>query len=148
VHVRDKTSVSFKGLEGPMTLYDVDGIAGPHDLVLARVPAVSLMPLDPPIPVRCYPIEEKTISKTALPGRIVQLSHARAVVMIRGRLETHANLVLSTDAGQCADPLEIYAKTNTIEPNREDPGILRVMVEFTFISEQARRFLDSLLGGE
>jgi len=148
VNIRDKTSVSFKGLEGPMTLYDVDGMAGPYDLVLAQMPAVYLTPLDSPIRIRCYLIEEKTVSKTALPGKIVQLSHARAELMIRGRLKLHANVVLSPDSHGGGNPLQIYAKVSSVETHRRDTEILRVMAEFTFVSEDAKSFLNEMLDGE
>jgi adenylate cyclase len=147
VRVRDQTSVSFKGLEGPMTLYDVEGIGGRYDLVFSGTQQESLTELKSPLPIRCFPIVEKTLSKTALPGKIVKLSQARAELIIQGPLKLHDNVVLMPKSQSGEKQPEIYAKATFVEMVQRDPRTMRALLDFTFVPEDAGHFLRAILDG-
>jgi adenylate cyclase len=140
VSVRDKINVAFKGLEGRMTLYDVDAIAGSYNLSLIQRVAASLVGMDPPIPVRCHVVEGKTVSDRAFPAKIVGLSETRAEALLQGEVDNLSNVKLSFDStdGHVSD---VYAKVLSHEGGESESQTARVLLEFTFLAEDAKNYL-------
>ena len=55
VRLRGTMTAEFKGLERPLTLYDVNGLAGDYQLFLPEHADDIPIPLDPPLPIACFP---------------------------------------------------------------------------------------------
>lgn len=144
--VRNRVDVSLKGLEGNMSLYDVDATAGPYDASLTQPPAAPLAALALPISARCYPIHGKTVSDQALPGKITRLSSSQAEIVVDGHLDERTNVALGLDPDAGEVLPHIYAKAISADPAACNPERLRVTLTFTFVPENARTFLERLLG--
>jgi adenylate cyclase len=145
VRVRDQIHVTFKGLEGGMTLYDVEGITGSHGLSLVQAPVPPLATLVSPIPVVCYPIRGKAVSKEALSGEMTRLSRTQAEILLYGHLDAHANVTLDLDSHGGGASSHIYAKAVFVEPLESDREKLRVLIEFTFLPEDSKDFVERML---
>jgi len=145
-HVRDRINVTFKGLEGNMTLYDLDAIAGSYEVSLIQMPVAPLMSLDSPISALLYSIKGKRVSEEALLGKITQLSDSRAKLLVRGHLDAHANVTIAFDSQGGKTLSHMYAKTISVASVGNDPERVLVLVEFTFVPEDTRAFLDGTLG--
>src|SRR5919109_1315604 len=64
VHVRSTMQAQFKGIDHPVTLYDVCGISGKYHLALPEKPAEPLVPLLSPLPIACFPVDGKIVAET------------------------------------------------------------------------------------
>ncbi|RMF85270.1 MAG: adenylate/guanylate cyclase domain-containing protein, partial [Nitrospinota bacterium] len=76
VQIRGTLQVRFKGLDQPITLYDVIGLQGKYALSLPEKPPEACTPLDQPIPIVCYPVEGKAVSEQAISGYITGLAES------------------------------------------------------------------------
>ncbi|MEE9276377.1 MAG: adenylate/guanylate cyclase domain-containing protein, partial [bacterium] len=97
VRVRDTQEVQFKGVDAPVTVYEITGLEGKYAISLPEAAPEDYVTLDVPIPVCCYPVEEKTVSEEAFPGKIIRLSAAAAEAEFEGRVEEHANVMMRFD---------------------------------------------------
>jgi adenylate cyclase len=73
VMVDAQIAVEAKGIEQPITLYDVRGIGGAYNLFLPEREA-TLLPLSEEIPLQYAVLEGKHIGRTVFTGAFVQLS--------------------------------------------------------------------------
>jgi class 3 adenylate cyclase len=63
VRTRGSVTANFKGIDHPLNLYDIVSIAGKYENTLKEKPPDELTRLQSPIPIKCFLIEEKTISE-------------------------------------------------------------------------------------
>jgi class 3 adenylate cyclase len=139
VHVRGTLQAQFKGLDQPVTLYNIGGIGGTYQLTLPEKLPETFVPLTPPLPLACFPIEEKVVSQTAIPGRLTHLAGSAARATLEGQVAAYSNvklLLTPTDGPQLSD---VYAKILALEPS--DTGTSQVRLEFTSLPEVAKTFL-------
>jgi len=73
VRVTEQMKVEAKGIEQPITVYDVQGIAGDYNLFLPEREEV-LLPLPEAIPLRYSILEGKHLDNTVFTGHFVKLS--------------------------------------------------------------------------
>jgi class 3 adenylate cyclase len=141
VHVRSTLEVQFKGLDRPVTLYDVTGLGGKYARVLPVKAPEPFTLLDTPLPITCFLIEDKKVSDHAIPGAIVRLSPTAAEAKLEGRVVMHANLkfILSTPAASGLS--EGYAKVLELRPHPEETPATRVCLGFTSLPKDVKAFL-------
>jgi class 3 adenylate cyclase len=137
-HVRGTTAAEFKGLDRPLTLYDVDAIGGEYSLALPSKEADVLRIVEPAIPLACFPISGKTIAATAIRGAVGRLGTESAEITLGGdAIAAHVNVKLVLDPDGV--PAELYAKVSA--EAAEKPDAIRVV--FTSVSDAARRRLET-----
>lgn len=145
--VRETASIAgtvraeLKGLDRPLTLYEVRGLGGDYDLVLPEREADVFVPVVPPLPVACFVVEGKTVSSAAITGRLDRLVGASgADLTLAVAIPAHANLkvVLEPDA---LPPAELYGKVVPHSDDTSGAGAVTRVV-FTSVSDAARRRLD------
>jgi adenylate cyclase len=140
VHVHSTMQAQFKGLDQPVTLYEISGIRGAYQLTLPAKPAETLVPLTAPLPMACFLIEGKMVSETARPGALLRLAGAHhAEATIEGQVAAYTNVRLTLEPPGHAPFTDIYAKVVTSEPL--DTKVARVGLEFTALPEDAKAFL-------
>ena len=137
--VRGTVTAEFKGLDRPLTLYDVDALGGDHALALPSRATDVFRAVEPPLPVACHAIDGKTVSATGITGALVRLGASGADLALAAAPAAHANvkLVLAPDT---PDAVELYAKVSASPA--EKPGEVRVV--FTSVSDGARRRLEGV----
>jgi adenylate cyclase len=137
VQVRSTLQAQFKGIDQPVALYDISGIAGPYQLTLPDQPAASLVSLAAPLPIACFPVDGKIVAATAMPGALTSLAGvANAEATIAGSLAVYTNVKLRLEppgGPQCPD---VYAKVVASEPL--DTQGSRVRLEFTALPDDAK----------
>ena len=134
VRVRGTIRAHFKGLDQPLTLYDVLGVAGEYQLFLAERTDGSPVLLHPPIPVMCFAIEGKSVSATPIPGRLWRLGREGGDVQLDTSVGGRVNLKIVLPEGDRGNAHEVYCKVL-----EEDSGSIRV--GFTSMSDAARHVL-------
>jgi adenylate cyclase len=140
VHVRSTMQAQFKGLDQPVTLYEISGIRGAYQLTLPEKPAETLMTLAAPLPMACFLIEGKMVSETAIPGALLRLAGAHhAEATIDGQVAVYTNVRLTLKPLGRAPLTDVYAKV--VSSETLDTKGARVRLEFTALPRDAKAFL-------
>ncbi|NES25086.1 MAG: GAF domain-containing protein [Symploca sp. SIO3E6] len=114
--INQHKQVQPKGIDHPITIYDVGGIGGEYNLFLSPEEEI-LKPLPQKIPLQYTIVEDKQIGSTSFQGNLVQLSAKVALVScepITGnpRLKPLSNIKLNllSQNSQVEVSEDIYAK--------------------------------------
>jgi adenylate cyclase len=147
VHVRGTMEVQFKGIKHPVTLYDVEGIGGTYEISLPVRSAVPLAELESPIPITCFLLEGKTVSKAAVSGSLTHLGEPAAKVTLDQPVEVRSNLKVLLAVEEGTEPAEAYAKVVSLEPSESASSVHRVHLEFTWLPDDVKHFLEKKTPG-
>jgi adenylate cyclase len=134
--------VKFKGLDEPVVLYDVAGMGQPYQVFLPEKKAVVLTRLNPPLAIECFLLEGKTVSDTAIAGRITHLAENSAEVFLDKKLSAYANLRIVLATPETRGLSELYAK---VLPHDKPDGSAtdhRARLQFTSMPQDTKDFLD------
>lgn len=142
VQIRSTLEVQFKGLDQPVTLYEVSGITGSYQLFLPDKPAEPLVPLPVPLPLACFPVEGKLVADTALTGQLTHWVGTTAEATLEGRIAAYTNVKLVLAPADAPALSDIYAKVLACEPC--DNQTVRLRLEFTSLPDNAKTFLATL----
>src|SRR5262249_62032927 len=94
VSVQGTIEVQFKGVEQPLTLYDICGMTGPYQVALQPRPQEELTPLSPPLALTCHPMEGKVVAAVGMAGQMTAVGLSSATVVLDGVVALHDNLQL------------------------------------------------------
>jgi adenylate cyclase len=137
--IRQALTVEPKGLPEPITIYDVGGIGGEHQLFLPDGHD-NLATLVPEITVSYTVLEGKFAGPDLLTGRLVRLGYRSAELYSDEPVATLSNLRLTLyQPGGDPVPGELFAKVLGDDPS---DMASRVVLRFTSVSQSARDFLD------
>lgn len=137
----DQLQVQFKGIQDPMTLYDISGISGPFNLSLVRDVA-DLVLLAHPIPIQYTIVKEKQMSDAMCLGSLQKVSNQKAELHLEQAVEPLNNLkiTLLTDPASVTKLRDVYAKvTECLNPEKT-----RVQVRFTAVPPEVAALLSYL----
>jgi len=147
VRVRSTMQAQFKGLEQPVTLYDISGLGPPYHLALPDKTQAPLVTLSTPLPMACFGIEGKIVADTPLPGTVLRLAGAHAAeAMLAGAMAAYSNVKLRLEPAGRAPLTDVYAKVVTSESR--SPQETLVHLEFTALPDEAQAFLQRASQGE
>ncbi len=141
VQVRGTMQVQFKGMDQPVTLYDVVGMAGEYQVALPEKEARPLIKVEPPIPIACLSVEGKTVSETSISGYITHFRGSAADVSIEKPLEVRSNLKILFVEEEASGLSEVYAKVMSVEPSHPKSSKFKARLEFTWFPEDAKAFI-------
>jgi class 3 adenylate cyclase len=142
VRVRNTLEVQFKGLDQPITLYDVTGLNGRYACALPDAEPEILTPLDLPLPITCFVVEGKTVSDQAIPGTITHLAAATAEVVLEGQVPLHANLKCVLTSPEAAGLPEAYVKVLDVNSPHGSTLAVPMRLGFTVLPEETDTFLE------
>jgi class 3 adenylate cyclase len=137
----DELQLGAKGFREPVTVYELLGIGGTHQILLPER-SEELRPLVREIPITVEVLEGKHVAGGAAEGKLVALSMAEATISAARKLERLANLRLRlTGLNGVIIPGDLYAKVTACEEER-------YVLRFTSVPEEIKSFLRSTLAGE
>ena len=139
VDIESTQEVQFKGLDHPVTLYNVVGLRGDYAATLPDKTPEAFVVLDPPLTISCFPIEGKTVSSHAIPGTITHLAETTAEASLSGRVMLHSNILLDLVLPDASILSDVYAKVVALYP--DDTSLTQVRLGFTSVPEPAKAFL-------
>ena len=148
VHVRDTMEVQFKGINHPVTLYDVKGIGGNYEISLPVRSDLPLAELSPPIPITCFLVEDKTVLEEAFSGCLTHLGESGAKATLNQTVAARSNLKVLLAAEEGAEPAEVYAKVVSLEPVESASSGHRVHLEFTWLPDDVKGFFERRAPGD
>jgi len=137
----DELQLGAKGFREPVTVYELLGIGGTHNLVL---PARNeeLRSLVREIPITIDVVEGKHVEGESIEGKLVALSMGEAVISAAKPVERLANLRLRLNGlNGVIIPGDLYAKVTACEESR-------YVLRFTSVPEEIKSFLRSTLANE
>jgi len=132
---RGTVTAEFKGLDRPLTLYDVSALGGEYQLALPERVEERLAPVEPPLAVACFPIDGKVVSATAIAGRLVRLAASAADLVLDAPVAAHVNVKISLDPSAPGGPFDLYAKVLA------GAGPTSVRVSFTSVPAGTKNYL-------
>jgi adenylate cyclase len=143
VKVRGTMEVQLKGIDQPVTLYDVSGMGGEYKVALIAKATESFIRLKPPIPITCFLLEGKTVSKKGMPGHIVHLAESSAEIALEGQVDIHSNLKILLMPQEVHGLSEVYAKVVSFDESDSTSSRISVHLAFTWIPEDVKTFFDN-----
>jgi adenylate cyclase len=137
--IRQALTVEPKGLPEPITIYDVSGIGGEHQLYLPAEP-YSLATLVPEITVSYTVLEGKFARPDVLTGRLLKLGVRTAELNTDEPVAALSNLKMTLHwPGGDPVPGELFAKVLGDDPSET---ATHVVLRFTSVPQETRDFLD------
>ena len=142
VKVRGTMEVQLKGIDQPVTLYDVSGMGGKYQVEMIEKTTESFTSLKPPIPIACFLLEGKIVSKTVIPGYIVRLAESSADISLEGQVDIHSNLKILLMPEEVHGLSEVYAKVVSFDASGPASSRISVRLAFTWIPKDVKTFFD------
>ncbi|MCI0636060.1 MAG: adenylate/guanylate cyclase domain-containing protein, partial [Actinobacteria bacterium] len=136
--VRGSVTVEFKGLDRPLILYDVAGVAGDYRMFLPDAADELLVPLRPPLAVTCFLLDNNTISATPTAARLVGLGATGADIEPEQPIPERADLKVLLPAARGHEAHQIFGKV--MQKNGDT-----IRVAFTSLSEGAKAHVAGLI---
>ena len=148
VRVRRTVEVQFKGIDHPVTVYDVFGMEGNYPISLVEKEALPFIDLEPPLPIQCFPVEGKTVSEMNIPGYMTRLGDATAEVSLEKQVANYSNLKILLVPEETVDLSEAYAKVILLDPSSSTSLNVRGRLEFTSLPEDVKNYLKKKCSGK
>jgi adenylate cyclase len=142
VQVRGALPAQFKGLDQPVTLYDISGISGSYCLSLPEKPLATLRSLSPPLPLAIFLVDGKVVSQTAIPGCLTGLAGATAEGSLEGLVVAYSNIKIELHPPDSPCISDVYAKVLAVAPT--ETGTSHIRLEFTSLPDDAKAFLATI----
>jgi adenylate cyclase len=144
VQLRSTLEVQFKGLERPITLYNVAGLDGTYQLTVPEVAPESYTTLEPPLPIVCFLVRGKIVSGTAIPGHLTHLGTAAAKVSLPAQVTPHTNVKIILAPREAFGVSAVYAKVVALDPPDSKTAHAIAYLSFTSLPSDAKTFLEQL----
>ncbi|MBI3636573.1 MAG: adenylate/guanylate cyclase domain-containing protein [Candidatus Rokubacteria bacterium] len=140
VRVRGTLTVALKGLDHPLTLYDVAGVGGEHQVSLRDAADDTLVALHAPLTVACYLIEGKTVSPTSIAASLVAVGANSADLLLEAPVAERSNVKILVTPAAGGSAHEVYGKIVALHEGH-------ARLAFTSISDDARGYLSEQAHG-
>ena len=135
--IAEHIEIEAKGLQGPITLYDVRGLGGPHNLWLPEEHDILCI-LPQALPLHYTVLEEKYLSGVVCAGVFVKLSARRGEIYSDAPVVLWGNIKMWLfDGNGDTVPGDLYGKVVGALPG-QTPGFA---VHVIFRSPDLRAFL-------
>lgn len=139
VTVGKQLQIEAKGVRQPLTVWEVTGIGGVHELFLDQQ-AARMVSLAEPLSIRYAVVDGKHVGREVFAGNVIRLSEIGAEVETRTQMPPLSNLkiwISGFDIG--ADTGELYAKVVDDSAESGDGMVVR----FTAVDPEVRTYLRS-----
>lgn len=141
LRIDNAIEVMPKGVQKPITIYEVGGIVGNYNFFLPERKRADLPLLERPILIRFNILEGKNVASESFKGRILKMSGTEAE--LKGEIITDklSNIKIALDAaGRNNSASDIYAKVT--ENISVDPPVFRVCL--TSAASQVQTFMNAV----
>jgi len=142
VEVRDVIQTEMKGLQGPVRLYDVNGIGAPYNIHIEDRPDEPT-PLEKPIPVRISRVFGTVITPIQGYAYVTQVSERSAVILTREELPQRSEIRLGLlDDSYPSRAGDVFAKVISTRAAGDE---YETTIRFAFVPPEIRRFFRQVL---
>jgi adenylate cyclase len=137
IGVQTVPAFQAKGFADPITIYDLQSIAGKYNLTLPDRDQ-PLLKLTDPIVVQCVVLDEKQIKTPPVLGTITHISRSHAQLQINQTLTTYTDVKLNWRSTDC------YAKVIEVIPPELLTGVPSYYLRLTFLPPGLRAIVANL----
>lgn len=141
VRIKATMEVQFKGIDQSVTLYDVAGMEGAYQLSLPVEDRGSMVKVVPPLTLRCFPLEDKVVSKRSISGQLIGLTPSSVEILLNHEVAVRSNLKILLDLGSEQNILEFYAKVISQEALEQPSSGIKARLEFTWLTEDVKSII-------
>ncbi len=138
VDVRGSLDAHLKGVADAVTLYDVVAVRGTYAAALPDVARTPLAPVEPPLPVVCYPVDQGRVTVVGVAGHVTRASREALEVRLEGRLEPRSTVRVAFDDAGPQGPSQIYGKVERVEPVPAGGAVVSIVL--TAVPPEAQGF--------
>jgi hypothetical protein len=147
VRVGKTVEVQLKGIERPLTLYEITGLEGGYTGTIAHTGGDSHRMLATPLLIRYAVVENKAVSARQSAGSITHLGASSARVVLEDAPPCYANLKIILEPDRGARFPEVYAKLIAIDARESAQEPVRGELVFSFLPDAVKTFLDAQRSG-
>jgi len=141
ITIAEQMQVTAKGIEAPITLYDVRGVGGAYNLALPLTEE-PLWPLPMAVPLWYTVVEDKRLGVAALAGRLVKVARKGGEIHSQHTVAPLSDIKIQlTDGHGYTVPGSLYGKVLPYAPQQRTGFPVR----FTAIAPEAAPFLQRLI---
>ena len=145
-----RNTLSFKGKQAPVNVYECLAVNHPEQLIVPQRDGRKSPRVSVNMPLSFQQVQGKTVSSDYLEGQIIDMSYGGMYVASPCQLEPHSEirfpLALSLSSHQRHD---VYARVLGGSTRQSQPGCNEYHVEFSHISPPAqaalKQFIDRLI---
>ena len=144
VEVAPPVPVELKGIAEPLLLYELRGIAGRFAQRLPEMDTALDRQVEVSLPVACWVIDDKVVSKEEIAGAVLQLGLRQLEVRLDTPLRPLTNVrlrltypMLGQDSG------DLYGKVLTAE---QQHGVSVTRIRLTSVDAMDQKIIDGLVG--
>ncbi len=137
VEVGETIEARLKGVTGTIALREVIAVRGAYAASLPARPRMSLIALEPPLPVVCHPVDGTQVVETGIAGQIMRASREALEVLLTRPVEPRATLLVILGEGGPEEGSEAYGKVLALEPAAD--GRVVVTLALTAMAPDVRR---------
>ena len=140
LRIAQQMEIEVKGIDGPITLYDIRGIGGEHNLFLLEGED-RFIPLPEGIPIKYTLLEGKYLGGTTFKGSLVKLSSKGGEIHSDMRVSAWSNIRIQL-TNLVGEPIPGYLYGKIIKQCSEGPT--GFSVHFTSMTPEVVAFFQSL----
>jgi adenylate cyclase len=130
-------ALQAKGFPKPMTIYDVQSIAGKHQIALPTF-SHNLVKLDKAKTIECLILEDKQVQTFPIAGRLLQVSKTHALMQFNTSLSVFTDVKLNLIEGVTRS-IEFYAKVIEVADIEGTDQERIYQLRFTFLPDSLRQ---------
>ena len=144
VEVGSVLQVDLKGVPGPATIYEVEGIGGSYRLALKKK-GETLVALSERIPVEVNRLRDKIVTGVTEEAWISHLGETAAQITYRGELAAWEDVRLYLPGGNLGEmPGKIYGKVTAVRPGPD--GFNQATIRFTSVPQEIYQMIRRNVG--
>ncbi len=95
----------------------------------------------PPLTLRCFPLEDKVVSKRSISGQLIGLTPSSVEILLNHEVAVRSNLKILLDLGSEQNISEVYAKVISQEALEQPSSGIKARLEFTWLTEDVKSII-------
>ena len=115
IEVRGSLDVRLKGVADAVTLYDVVAVRGTYAVALPDTTRMPLVPIEPPLPIVCYPVDQGRVAAVGIAGHVARASREALEVRLERRVEQRSTVLVAFDDAGAQELNQTYGKVERVE---------------------------------
>ena len=137
VDVKGSLEARLKGIAGVVTLYDVVAVRGPYAVALPDTTKTPLVPIEPPLPIVCYEVDQGRVAAVGITGHVARASREALEVRLERPLEPRSTVLVAFDDAGPQGPGQTYGKVERVD-TIAGGGAVALLVLTTFPPDTQR----------
>jgi class 3 adenylate cyclase len=137
VDLRGSLEAYLKGVAEVITLYDVGAVRGSRAVALPAAARAPLVPVEPPLPVICHPVDQGRVAAVGIRGLVVRASREALAMRLAYPVAPRSTVVVTLDGADLRGPHQVYGKVERVDA-MADGSVVALVVTTSLPAEMQR----------